>query len=174
MVKHGWSTSSSNTAMPLTCPKCMLLSPDGAERCDCGYDFKLGRLPILPAAEGKKRHGCLTASLLCLIVVNSASALLCLSNVQHLFPSAPGWVTPVLLVLSLFNLGCSIALFQWKKWGFWGYCVSSVVGVPISLSLGVGIVQSMNAFSEFFCCTACSALAVRTRAGPRWNRESNL
>ena len=31
--------------MPLTCPKCKLMSPDDAERCDCGYDFKLGRLP---------------------------------------------------------------------------------------------------------------------------------
>jgi hypothetical protein len=45
----------------------------------------------------------------------------------------------VLIILSLFNLVCAIQLLRWKKWGFWGYCVSTVVAVAISLSLGLGI-----------------------------------
>jgi len=28
----------------MDCPKCKLVSPPGAERCDCGYDFKTGTM----------------------------------------------------------------------------------------------------------------------------------
>jgi hypothetical protein len=28
----------------MQCPKCKLESPPEAERCDCGYDFKLGTM----------------------------------------------------------------------------------------------------------------------------------
>jgi hypothetical protein len=34
---------------------------------------------------------------------------------------------------------CTIALFRWKKWGFWGFCVSSVVAIVVNLSGGLGI-----------------------------------
>lgn len=28
----------------MECPRCRLLSPDGAQRCDCGYDFASGEM----------------------------------------------------------------------------------------------------------------------------------
>jgi hypothetical protein len=31
--------------MALTCPNCQLISPDGSETCDCGWNFASGHLP---------------------------------------------------------------------------------------------------------------------------------
>ena len=31
--------------MVLTCPNCGLLSPEGAQRCDCGFDYVTGKNP---------------------------------------------------------------------------------------------------------------------------------
>ena len=93
-------------------------------------------------AEGKSRHGCLTAWLVLMIIVNSASAMMYLLGsdaIRQSLPNAPGWAFPVLIVFSLFNLVCAIALFQWKKWGFWGFCISSVVALVVNLSIGLGI-----------------------------------
>lgn len=97
-------------------------------------------------ADAKTRHGCLTAWLVLMIVANCATALMYLLGSEAIgrtLPNAPGWAFPVLIVVSLFNLVCSIALFQWKKWGFWGFCVSSVVALVVNLSLGLGIGPSL-------------------------------
>jgi len=92
--------------------------------------------------DGKNRHGCLTAWLVLMIVANSAAALMYLLGseaIRDKLPNMPGWTFPVLIVLSLFNLVCAIALFQWKKWGFWGICASGVVALVVNLSAGLGI-----------------------------------
>ncbi len=89
----------------------------------------------------------MTAWLVLMIVGNSASALVYLLGsdaVRQSLPNAPGWTFPVLIVFSLFNLVCAIALFQWKKWGFWGFCVSSVVALVVNLSIGLGIGPSLG------------------------------
>jgi hypothetical protein len=93
-------------------------------------------------ADAKSRHGCLTTWLVLVIVANSATALMYLlasEGIRRTLPNAPGWAFPVLIVFSLFNLVCAIALFQWKKWGFWGFCASSVVALVVNLSVGLGV-----------------------------------
>jgi cytochrome bd-type quinol oxidase subunit 2 len=102
--------------------------------------------------ELKKRHGCLTAWLILMIVANSTIALgYCLIGVdrsmyfiklKESYPNAPDWTFPLLALLSLINLACSIALFKWKKWGFWGFCVTSVIVLIINLSVGVKLFPS--------------------------------
>ena len=97
--------------------------------------------------EGKKRHGCLTAWLILMLVANSATALMYLLGrdaIQRQLPNMPGWAFPVLIVMALFNLACAIALFRWKKWGFWGFCASSVIALAVNLSAGLGIGQSLG------------------------------
>jgi len=91
----------------------------------------------------KQRHGCLTAWLILMLIANSATALLYLfsgaaiaSKLPHIPPS---WLFPLLIVFALFNVVCAIALFQWKKWGFWGFLLTSVVAVFANLSAGLGI-----------------------------------
>jgi predicted membrane metal-binding protein len=81
-----------------------------------------------------------------MIVANSATALMYLfgaAAIRQALPGIPGWAFPVLIVMSLFNLVCAIALFQWKKWGFWGFCASSVIALAVNLSVGIGIGQSL-------------------------------
>lgn len=89
----------------------------------------------------KSRHGCLTAWLVLMIVMNSAVALFYLvagDVVKQALPSAPKWTLPVLIIAAAFNLVCAIALWRWKKWGFWGFVLSSIVGLIVNLSIGIG------------------------------------
>ena len=98
-------------------------------------------------SEEKKRHGCLTAWLILMLIADSGSALMYLlggNAIKTAYPDAPGWTFPVLIVFSLFNLVCTIAIFKWKKWGFWGFCVSSIVALAINLTIGLGIAQSLG------------------------------
>ena len=97
-------------------------------------------------AANKKRHGCLTAWLIAMIVLNAATALIYLVGgevVRSAVPASASWIFPVLIVFAVFNVVCSVALFRWKKWGFWGFCVSSAVALAVNLSAGLGIGQCL-------------------------------
>ena len=59
------------------------------------------------------------------------------------YPNAPSWTFPVLIFLSLFDIVCVIAIFMWKRWGFWGFCFSGIVAFCINLVLGLGIAQAL-------------------------------
>jgi len=81
-----------------------------------------------------------------MIVVNSATALTYLlgrSVIRQNLPGIPSWALVVMGVFALFNLACAIALFKWKKWGFWGFLVSSAVVLTVNLCLGLGIGHSL-------------------------------
>ncbi|MDD5600345.1 MAG: hypothetical protein PHC87_01115 [Actinomycetota bacterium] len=107
----------------------------------------------------KNRHGCLTAWLVLLIITNSITALSNLLNILRgdtfvqllqnpaytnqipaeqlsqiqMLLDTPLWVFYVSIALAIFNIVCIIALFMWKKWGFWGFCASSILSVAINL-----------------------------------------
>jgi hypothetical protein len=92
----------------------------------------------------KHRHGCLAAYLVLMIVVNSVMALtyLLLSEGIH----KPRWAFPVLIVTGIFNVVCAIALFRWKKWGFWGFAASAITIFFVNLSLGLGTGRALLGF----------------------------
>jgi hypothetical protein len=97
-------------------------------------------------ADAKKRHGCLTAWLVLMIVGDSFSALMYLLGsgmIRKGLPNFPAWAMFALILFSVFNLVCAIALFQWRKWGFWGCCASSVVVLFVNLSIGIGTGQCL-------------------------------
>ena len=76
-----------------------------------------------------------------MMVANAATALIYLlaaDGIRNNVPNMPEWAFPVLIVGGFFNLVCAIALFRWKKWGFWGFVVSAVVVFGVNLSIGVG------------------------------------
>jgi len=88
----------------------------------------------------------LTAWLVFMLIANAAAAVanLAMSDViRQRSPDMPGWAIPVLVVMTVFNLACTVALLRWKKWGFWGVCASSLVGVAVNLSSGLGIGSSL-------------------------------
>ena len=76
--------------------------------------------------KGKKRHWFLTTCLILMIVLHAATALIFLLRFDT-FSYLPGWPIPVKIVNALIFVGAAIALFKWKKWGFWVFCGSTVV-----------------------------------------------
>jgi hypothetical protein len=118
--------------------------PAGRRPAIFGASFIDAQASVAPGE--KKRHGCLTAYLILMIVANSALALVYLlasDTIRGNLRRSSEWVLPVLVVLALFNLVCAIALFRWKEWGFWGCCVSTIVGFLVNLAAGLGVFQSI-------------------------------
>jgi hypothetical protein len=99
-----------------------------------------------PVTEPKQRHGCLTVWLIFMIFGNSLTALIyslgvieeAYREVLQEIPNAPVWLFLSMGVVPLFNIGCVIALFRWKKYGFWGICASMFVASILNLTAGFG------------------------------------
>ena len=97
--------------------------------------------------ENKQRHGCVTAWLIFMIVINSLTAIVYLFAGDMISKNLPDGISTTMLILlaivCICNVVFSIFLFQWKKWAFWGFAVTSVVTFIINLSIGTGIGQSV-------------------------------
>src|SRR5262249_27191787 len=99
-------------------------------------------LPEPQPRAPKSRHGCATAWLVFMIIANAAVALMYLAmggEIQRQVPHFPGSALPVLIVCVLLNIVFAVACLFWKKWGFYGFAVMSVVIFIINLLAGVGI-----------------------------------
>jgi hypothetical protein len=96
-------------------------------------------------SDQKQRHGCLTAYLILMIVANSATAIFYFigRTAGALFQPGMGSWAILLGFIGLINLACAIALFSWKKWGFWGFATTSLVTLFLNLYLGIGIGPSL-------------------------------
>jgi len=97
--------------------------------------------------QERKRHGCLTIWLVVVIGANSIAALtnyFMQDELMEQFPGTPEWVITGLFLLALVNVACGIALFMWKKWGFWVFLLSSLAGVWLNLEMGVGFLQALG------------------------------
>lgn len=96
---------------------------------------------------GKKRHGCLTAWLIMMILANLltavGSALVAAGAVQEMKPNFPAWILWFVAFMALLNIVFVIALFGWKKWGFFGFAGSSIIAFGLNLYLGVAIGQAV-------------------------------
>jgi len=87
------------------------------------------------------RHGCLTAYLVFIIIVNSAAALVYLFGrewLQRNRPQMPEWAFWLLAICEVISVISAIALLRWKRWGFWLLVVSVIAGVGINFSIGLG------------------------------------
>ncbi len=95
----------------------------------------------------KQRHGCVTAWLITMIVLNSLGALLYLLASEWVAKNLPHNVsTSTILLLGVIEIGnvvFSVLLFQWKKIGFYGFVMTSIVALIINLSIGTGAAQSV-------------------------------
>ncbi|PAX52567.1 hypothetical protein [Brunnivagina elsteri] len=105
----------------------------------------------------KRRHGCLTAWLIFMIVANSlgllGNAYFALNPkvyettaVQQGLRTIPSFTFLLLTCLSAFSIACAIALFKWKKWGFYGFLCVSVTAFVVNLSIGISLFQSLLGF----------------------------
>jgi hypothetical protein len=79
-----------------------------------------------------------------MIIANSLTALIYViasGRIKSSFPNAPAWTMPILAVASIANIVFAVALFQWKKWGFFGFVATAALALAINLKLGINIGQ---------------------------------
>ncbi|MDD3641904.1 MAG: hypothetical protein PHQ19_00345 [Candidatus Krumholzibacteria bacterium] len=123
----------------------------------------------------KQRHGCLTAWLILMIVANSLSALVYLfakNLIMDAAPGAPGWTFPVYAALGIVNVVCAVALARWKKWGFYGFVVTTVAGMVSTSPSGRISCRSSSGSPASSSSSASSRSAGRTRGGRSSNRRT--
>ena len=83
-----------------------------------------------------------------MVVVNTLMALLYLINGEAMaaaWPSAPPATFTVLVGIS--NAVFALALFRWKKWGFYGFAITAFPIFGINLYIGVGVAQALFGFA---------------------------
>jgi hypothetical protein len=89
-------------------------------------------------AMTKDRHGCLTAWLILMIVANSLTALSYLVlTLLGRKTVAPAWALVTLAVGCIANVVFAVALFRWKRWGFFGFLVTTILALVINLRIGI-------------------------------------
>jgi hypothetical protein len=101
----------------------------------------------MPVVSEKKRHGCLTAYLVLMIIANCATALFYVIGseaVKRRLPNMPDWAFPVLIAIGIVNLVCAVALLRWKKWGFWGFCISTAIVFVLNLAIGLSVASAIG------------------------------
>ncbi|MES2761618.1 MAG: hypothetical protein V4677_05405 [Bacteroidota bacterium] len=99
--------------------------------------------------EIKKRHGCVTAWLVMMIIANA------LTSVFYLFVYLVGSMvkqdpetkltTPLislLVIIGIANVFFSVLLLKWNKIGFYGFLMSSIGALIVNIYIGLGIGQS--------------------------------
>jgi hypothetical protein len=93
----------------------------------------------------KNRHGCLTAYLAMMIIVNSIVMFFVPIAATSSTPDTklPVWYIVVMVITSLFNIVCAFALLGWRKWGFWGFCASNAAGFIVTIIMGQMLILSI-------------------------------
>lgn len=99
----------------------------------------------------KLRHGCVTAWLILMIILNSITALVYLFASETISRNFPQGISnsslTLLSVIGVLNTVFAVLLFRWKKWAFWGFAITSIITFIINLSIGIGIGQAIFGFA---------------------------
>jgi bacteriorhodopsin len=106
--------------------------------------------PIENPPNKKSRHGCLTAWLILIIIINVALTVITIVQVT----SNPGkyyaWVMPAQIIFCVWSLVCVTALFMWKKWGFYGFFAGAFAVMILYLVTG-NYVYVLTPFVSVLC-----------------------
>ena len=105
------------------------------------------------AQNKKKRHWCLFAYLVLILIANALIASFYffivpippsdISEEMARLIKFPNWYFPVMGVLCLLNLISAFAILKWKKWGFWLFTLTACVTICLNLYAGVSIGSSL-------------------------------
>jgi tetrahydromethanopterin S-methyltransferase subunit E len=89
------------------CPKCKLVNPDIAERCDCGYDFPTGSMQssYLTAKDRRRRTDAIGGVIAFFLVLRFAGVARSIQN----------GVIPAILAIGLLVLFI-LAVVNWSKY----------------------------------------------------------
>src|SRR6188472_601380 len=96
-----------------------------------------------PQEGMKERHGCVTAWLIFMIVANSIVVIMYLFTTgmiqNNVTAAIPSWAVIALGLIGIANIIFAGALLKWKKWGFWGFALTSIIAAAINLQVGTGV-----------------------------------
>ncbi len=79
-----------------------------------------------------------------MLIANSAAALANLAmgeQISAVYPAMPSWGLPVLALGGVVNVVCAAALLNWRKWGFFGFIATTVVGTSVNAMAGLPVTQ---------------------------------
>ena len=97
--------------------------------------------------KDNERHGCLTAWIILMIIVNSITSLVYIFGNTSILENPPlsiskEWLI-VIGVFGLANIYFAINLWKLQKWSFWAVGISSFLIFSINIFLGLGFLKSL-------------------------------
>ena len=100
-----------------------------------------------PGNQIKERHGCVTAWLIFMLVANSLVVIMYLIARRFLDPNLtgrfPSWAFILLGFMGLANVMFATALLQWKRWGFFGFAITTLAAFFINLQIRISLIQAI-------------------------------
>lgn len=97
----------------------------------------------------RNRHGAVTAVLIVFIVFAALSLLFNLSlgsTIEESYPDAPTWAPFMLVLLNILMIVCLVAVFRWKRWGFYVYVGVVVATFFLNLAIGLSLGSALFGF----------------------------
>ena len=97
--------------------------------------------------KDNERHGCLTAWIILMIIVNSITSLVYIFGDTSILENPPfsiskQWIL-IIGVLGLANIYFAVNLWKLHKWSFWAFGISSLIIFCINVFLGLGLLKSL-------------------------------
>jgi hypothetical protein len=77
----------------------------------------------------RRRHGCLTVYLVVLFVAGTgatATYLFLPGAITQTNPEIPTWAHVVFAIVGMVQVACAVALWRWRKWGFYVFAAISI------------------------------------------------
>ena len=77
-----------------------------------------------------------------MLIANTATAIstpLMLSTIRQTAPNVSTRSVAIIVTAAIANIVFAIALFKWRRWGFYGFIATAIVALITNLSIGLGI-----------------------------------
>lgn len=89
--------------------------------------------PATTAKQNRERGGLLTAAIVYVIIHGFLLLGLVYGEQSLRNMNVPNWWIPTVIGMSVAGVVAGIALWNWKKWGYYLYLVASLVGMGLGL-----------------------------------------
>jgi uncharacterized protein YacL len=92
-----------------------------------------------------ERHGCVTTWLIFILIVNSIIALFYSFTANKISQNLNTSVLAImgLVILCAINVVCSAMLLTWKKIGFYGFVITTILAFILNLNIGISLTRSI-------------------------------